>query len=889
MLFFISTIALATGVTPFVLKSIKTGSRTRYFVGTLYLCSFILIGLAIVLNAAMSTATAFVQAEACRYLWDTQSSGNQSKADEFLVPEVNGVLAELRARSAGDPNATEIPITAVGSIQYALQHSCKSNLPLLTALGADRYIDEAVLDKTAETKQFQAKGLAILIREMQAVNLDQLRDEKVTEDLQNLKPFFRTYTSTDFVELQRRLKPRAVSAAELEVQLNEFSRLNERVDKLLPESESSVKQLSTMNSRNAARSLLAVDYLRRYANEVGGMMLTLETEKDVNAVIDEVIVRNQTAASEYKRHIMLGTLAGSVQIGKHIGAKFLSSVVRCGSLHQIYADAVYLPCSLLLQPLSIQCFCIGWLLCSAFVLALVTMAGFCRSNVWLTGIAALRRVESALTGDPEAEHQQLHEQQKLQEVAEHANGNGHVTNQGSGNASTAESKMGSEDPRLRNLRTAKNLRRISLALDYALDHSSSIRERLQSGQYPTPQSLATSQRKLGQPPREDQQQLDDVRQPPPPPFPPRRTKAELLLQFQKQPADIVTIDAQSAEELPQPDDSWASLCQRLYRRCSGDLERLRAAFGFVCAVSNRPGRLVKTESELQLTVYRTLRRMAESTDSKGEDRHSEVFAKLLSEAGIPFQRVLGYKKGAGLAPGFRTPVGGSWFACFVRGEWRLVDIGWAAMAADTDSREFFFLTDPEQFVITHLPCQLDANSDDKSTDSPAVWQLLARPLTKSEFDRMPVYLAGGTAGEFERHSGRLAVLNWPWNVVLGRPGELLELELRETQQRRHLPCRYTSVLRCLSNTIDGRQPGDCSVSRPIRTDRDGVLKFKVEPPWPGKFYLEIRLLTEDDDYQYDDCFVGFALHCPVGCGSGDGGCGFPSGELSEFGPPRSDS
>uniref|UniRef100_A0A1I8G356 Transglutaminase-like domain-containing protein n=1 Tax=Macrostomum lignano TaxID=282301 RepID=A0A1I8G356_9PLAT len=838
MLFFISTIALATGVTPFVLKSIKTGSRTRYFVGTLYLCSFILIGLAIVLNAAMSTATAFVQAEACRYLWDTQSSGNQSKADEFLVPEVNGVLAELRARSAGDPNATEIPITAV-----------------------------------------------------------------VTEDLQNLKPFFRTYTSTDFVELQRRLKPRAVSAAELEVQLNEFSRLNERVDKLLPESESSVKQLSTMNSRNAARSLLAVDYLRRYANEVGGMMLTLEAEKDVNAVIDEVIVRNQavdvyllnrtlwvqTAASEYKRHIMLGTLAGSVQIGKHIGAKFLSSVVRCGSLHQIYADAVRLPCSLLLQPLSIQCFCIGWLLCSAFVLALVTMAGFCRSHVWLTGIAALRRVESALTGDPEAEHQQLHEQQKLQEVAEHANGNGHVTNQGSGNASTAESKMGSEDPRLRNLRTAKNLRRISLALDYALDHSSSIRERLQSGQYPTPQSLATSQRKLGQPPREDQQQLDDVRQPPPPPFPPRRTKAELLLQFQKQPADIVTIDAQSAEELPQPDDSWASLCQRLYRRCSGDLERLRAAFGFVCAVSNRPGRLVKTESELQLTVYRTLRRMAESTDSKGEDRHSEVFAKLLSEAGIPFQRVLGYKKGAGLAPGFRTPVGGSWFACFVRGEWRLVDIGWAAMAADTDSREFFFLTDPEQFVITHLPCQLDANSDDKSTDSPAVWQLLARPLTKSEFDRMPVYLAGGTAGEFERHSGRLAVLNWPWNVVLGRPGELLELELQETQQRRHLPCRYTSVLRCLSNTIDGRQPGDCSVSRPIRTDRDGVLKFKVEPPWPGKFYLEIRLLTEDDDYQYDDCFVGFALHCPVGCGSGDGGCGFPSGELSEFGPPRSDS
>ncbi|PAA92778.1 hypothetical protein BOX15_Mlig026182g1 [Macrostomum lignano] len=425
--------------------------------------------------------------------------------------------------------------------------------------------------------------------------------------------------------------------------------------------------------------------------------------------------------------------------------------------------------------------------------------------------------------------------------------------------------------------------------DYALDDWSSVRERLQSGQYPTPQSLATSQRKLGQPPREDQQQLDDVRQPPTPPFPPRRTKAELLLQFQKQPADIVTIDAQSAEELPQPDDSWASLCQRLYGRCSGDLERLRAAFGFVCAVSNRPGRLVKTESELQMPVYRTLRRMEESTGSTGEDRHSEVFAKLLSEAGIPFQRVLGYKKGAGLAPGFRTPVGGSWFACFVRGEWRLVDIDWAAMAADTDSREFFFLTDPEQFVITHLPCQLDANSDDKSTDSPAVWQLLARPLTKSEFDRMPVYLAGGTAGEFERHSGRLAVLNWPWNVVLGRPGELLELELRETHQRRHLSCRYTSVLRCLSNTIDGRQPGDCSVSRPIRTDRDGVLKFKVEPPWPGKFYLEIRLLTEDDDYQYDDCFVGFVLHCPVGCGSGDGGCGFPSGELSEFGPPRSDS
>ena len=77
----------------------------------------------------------------------------------------------------------------------------------------------------------------------------------------------------------------------------------------------------------------------------------------------------------------------------------------------------------------------------------------------------------------------------------------------------------------------------------------------------------------------------------------------------------------------------------------------------------------------------------------------------------------------------------AWTAVFVDGSWRLVNVTWAArhVTGHRDSLpqlfykydEFYFLTDPEDYVYQHYPD--DAN-----------WQLLDIPLPFSEFLNLPV-------------------------------------------------------------------------------------------------------------------------------------------------------
>ena len=77
----------------------------------------------------------------------------------------------------------------------------------------------------------------------------------------------------------------------------------------------------------------------------------------------------------------------------------------------------------------------------------------------------------------------------------------------------------------------------------------------------------------------------------------------------------------------------------------------------------------------------------------------------------------------------------AWTAVFVDGSWRLVNCTWAArhVTGHRDSLpqlfykydEFYFLTDPEDYVYQHYP-------DDPS------WQLLDIPLPFSEFLNLPV-------------------------------------------------------------------------------------------------------------------------------------------------------
>jgi hypothetical protein len=164
----------------------------------------------------------------------------------------------------------------------------------------------------------------------------------------------------------------------------------------------------------------------------------------------------------------------------------------------------------------------------------------------------------------------------------------------------------------------------------------------------------------------------------------------------------------------------------------------------------------------------------------------EGFARLteaLGEAmGLEVEVVSGWSKGYGYTPGqtFDGPTNHAWNAVRIDGRWRLMDPTWGAGYLDESMRfvrqlqEHYFLTRPEEFVFDHLP-------EDRR------WQLLARPLTATEYADL-VYLrpmffhAGFRIGNHEHlviaADGRLTV-----TLGVSRPVQMAAQVLDAATQR----------------------------------------------------------------------------------------------------------
>ncbi len=104
-----------------------------------------------------------------------------------------------------------------------------------------------------------------------------------------------------------------------------------------------------------------------------------------------------------------------------------------------------------------------------------------------------------------------------------------------------------------------------------------------------------------------------------------------------------------------------------------------------------------------------------------------LFKHMLQRAGVQAVCIRGYARTTDEESGLPVKVvDHEWNAVNIDGDWYLFDLAWAVSTAEKGavSNDFYFLTPPEQFVSQHFPTETR-------------WQLLSRPVTKSEFDRFP--------------------------------------------------------------------------------------------------------------------------------------------------------
>lgn len=107
-----------------------------------------------------------------------------------------------------------------------------------------------------------------------------------------------------------------------------------------------------------------------------------------------------------------------------------------------------------------------------------------------------------------------------------------------------------------------------------------------------------------------------------------------------------------------------------------------------------------------------------------------LFQRLARESGLQAEPILGYAKGFTYRPGASTKrANHSWLAVRIDGRWGLVDPTWGSGFVKGSRFEphfswNYFLIGPDELVLSHYP-------EEKR------WQLLDRPLSRSDFERLP--------------------------------------------------------------------------------------------------------------------------------------------------------
>ncbi|XP_015253406.1 PREDICTED: kyphoscoliosis peptidase [Cyprinodon variegatus] len=170
-----------------------------------------------------------------------------------------------------------------------------------------------------------------------------------------------------------------------------------------------------------------------------------------------------------------------------------------------------------------------------------------------------------------------------------------------------------------------------------------------------------------------------------------------------------------------------TIVQSITQGTRNELEQLRAIWVWLCNnieydVSGYLGRSEKLSSPEE--VIAAGRGVCCS--------YSNLCTEMCREVGIECQEVTGHSKGIGYRQGHSLKHVKSdhlWNAVLLGGEWFLLDACWGAGQVDMQHEsfvksfdDFYFLTDPEEFIDSHFP-------DEEK------WQLLDKPIPIEEFEQ----------------------------------------------------------------------------------------------------------------------------------------------------------
>lgn len=168
-----------------------------------------------------------------------------------------------------------------------------------------------------------------------------------------------------------------------------------------------------------------------------------------------------------------------------------------------------------------------------------------------------------------------------------------------------------------------------------------------------------------------------------------------------QPIDFSEADNHAASLIPDPSVPLREMSLKLTEPFDSDLLKTRSVFRWLAGhityekrgtVTNGPTRY-PSDRDILLHTYHT---------GKGDCRgFALLFKQLLDQSGIRSRVIYGYARNGPENCCPKNP-NHAWNSVQIDGRWTLFDVTWAA-ASPKGVNDFWFMTDPDLFILNHYP------------------------------------------------------------------------------------------------------------------------------------------------------------------------------------------
>ncbi|XP_077135796.1 kyphoscoliosis peptidase-like [Ranitomeya variabilis] len=314
----------------------------------------------------------------------------------------------------------------------------------------------------------------------------------------------------------------------------------------------------------------------------------------------------------------------------------------------------------------------------------------------------------------------------------------------------------------------------------------------------------------------------------------RRRRQELL-----SAADFTHIDdhvLSVSSQIQSGSISQQEIVHRITAKSSNDLEKLRAIWMWICHnISYDVKGFLGSSQKLYRTEDVLEKRRGVCAGYAG------LCMEMCRETGICCREISGFSRAAESYDGVsshRTKSNHMWNAVELAGQWYLLDACWGSGTVDLQEgifipryEDFFFLTDPEDFIETHWP------------DDPT-WQLLDSIVSFEDFEQKIF-----KTSEFFRL--QLFIIS-PKDFHLTTEDGEVKISLGCSHPREYSYKIYQ--LFDNSRTLVEKTFGILSIQETLMT-------LRVFPPWHGQYELMIFARPVDAEYPYK-WVCSYQIDCP---------------------------